>query len=269
MMIKMIFSDFDYTLLNYYSDKNYFDEYQIGVLSKLKEKGIKFCIVTGRSVNFFEQFPNLLNVVDYIIGSNGSCVYDVKKHEYIYKRYIEKDILGRIIDYSIKNEYNFLLNCLNERYCYGNWHNVNCFEYQEDEENEYDCEQIVLSFPKKDSDNVVKFIEYLNNIIVNNVSEWNERYSIDINVKDVSKGNTINWLCSELNIGRKETICFGDGVNDISMFNSVGKSVSVFNASDNVKTQADEVALSCEENGVYKYIEDNVLDKEVINNELK
>ena len=41
MMTKIIFSDFDYTLLNYYSDKNYFDDYQIGVLSRLKEKGIK------------------------------------------------------------------------------------------------------------------------------------------------------------------------------------------------------------------------------------
>ena len=70
-MVKMIFSDFDNTMLDYYSINNYFDDYKIGILKKLQNKGIKFCIVTGRSVSFFYQFSNLLEVVDYIIGSNG------------------------------------------------------------------------------------------------------------------------------------------------------------------------------------------------------
>ena len=87
-MVKIIFSDFDNTLLYYYSDKNYFDNYQISVLRKLNSNGIKFCIVTGRSVTFFYRFPNLLEVVDYIIGSNGACIYDVKNKKYIYQRII-------------------------------------------------------------------------------------------------------------------------------------------------------------------------------------
>ena len=64
-MVKVIFSDFDNTLMDYYSDKNYFDDYQIEVLRKVKEKGIKFCVVTGRCMTFFNQFPKLLEVVDY------------------------------------------------------------------------------------------------------------------------------------------------------------------------------------------------------------
>jgi hydroxymethylpyrimidine pyrophosphatase-like HAD family hydrolase len=37
-MVKMIFSDFDETLLNYHSDKNYFDNNQVEILRKLNEQ---------------------------------------------------------------------------------------------------------------------------------------------------------------------------------------------------------------------------------------
>lgn len=257
VMVKIIFSDFDYTMLNYYSDKNYFDDYQIAVLKKVKSKNIKFCIVTGRCVGFFEQFPNLLEVVDYIIGSNGACIYDVQNKSYIYQKNIDNDVLDKLIGYAVDNKHSFLLNCLDKRYYYGNWTRVNAFKYEEGKK--YDCEQFILSFDKKYSDDVAKCIEYLNNIIVNNATNWGEEYSLDINVKGISKGNSIDWLCDYLNIEKDDTICFGDGANDLSMFNSVGKSISVGNAMDNVKAQADEIALNCEDYGIYKYIEDNIL----------
>ena len=83
-MVKIIFSDFDETMLNYYSAKNYFDDYQIDVLKRVKEAGIKFCIVTGRAVDFFDQFPSILSYVDYILASNGACIYDVANDNIIY-----------------------------------------------------------------------------------------------------------------------------------------------------------------------------------------
>lgn len=259
MMTKIIFSDFDYTLLNYYSDKNYFDDYQIGVLSRLKEKGIKFCIVTGRSVYFFEQFPRLMEVVDYIIGSNGAFIYDIKNKNYLYKSIIDNDEFRKLVNYSIDNRFSFLLDCLGEKYYYGEW--IKSYEYIKEYQLDMECEcgQFVLGFDMNRRDEVANFIEYFNSIVVNNVSDFDDRCTIDINAKDVSKGKGISILCEYLNIDKEDTICFGDGPNDISMFNSVGKSISVDNANDNVKTKADEVALSCDEYGVYKYIDDNIL----------
>ena len=260
MMIKMIFSDFDYTLLDYYSDKNYFDDYQIGVLERLQEKGIKFCIVTGRSVFFFEQFSILMEVVDYIIGSNGAFIYDVKNKNYIYKSIIDNDDFRKLVDYSVDNKFSFLLDCVEEKYYYGEIKNSyeKMSEYQADVECE--CGQFVLKFNKNRRDNVSRFLEYMSNVVVNNINSFEDIYTVDINVKEVSKGKGISTLCEYLNIDREDTICFGDGVNDISMFNSVGKSISVDNANDNVKVQAHKVALSCDEYGVYKYIEDNILN---------
>lgn len=256
-MMKIIFSDFDNTLLNYYSDKNYFDDYQISVLKKIQEKGIKFCIITGRTVSFFQQFSNLLEVVDYIIGSNGACVYDVKEKRFIYQDVINKHSLNLLIDYVIKNNHSFLLNCLDKRYQYGEWGRVNGDKYIEGKE--YACEQMVMSFSKRSSDDVANFVEYVKDVVVTNTTDWGDEYSIDINNNQVSKGNSVKWLCNQLEVATDDTIGFGDGANDVSMFEVVGKSVAMGNATNNIKGMATDVVLNCEEYGVYKYIEDNIL----------
>lgn len=256
-MIKMVFSDFDETLLNYYSDKNYFDEYQLDVLSRLRDKGIKFCIVTGRAVSFFDKFPSLLERIDYILASNGSCIYDVKKNEYIYQNSINEEIFRKIINYCYKNDYSFLVNSFGKRYSYGSYFGIECESYRSEES--YRCCQLVVAFPKKGIEEVSNYLETLPMIVVNNVTIWDDYCSMDINNKLVSKGSSIVWLCDYLKVDKDDTIAFGDGNNDVSMFEVVGQSVAVGNSSDKIKHFSSDVSLSCSENGVFKYIEDNIL----------
>lgn len=258
MMVKIIFSDFDYTMLDYYSEDNYFDEYKISILNKLRDKGIKFCIVTGRSVSFFEQFPNLLGVIDYIMGSNGSCVYDVKNKEYIYCDSIKDEDLDEVISYLIDNNYAFLLNCKDKKYKYGNWDSLGCLEYEI--KVKYICEQIVFRVKKSDFDRVFKRLENIGKIKINNMHNWGDDYwTIDVNNSGVSKGSAIKWLCDYLDIDIDDTMAFGDGDNDMSMFEVVNKGVAVGNAVDKLKIMSKIVALDCKDNGIYKYIEENIL----------
>ena len=41
-MVKIIFSDFDETMLNYHSNKNYFDDEQVSVLERVNDVGILY-----------------------------------------------------------------------------------------------------------------------------------------------------------------------------------------------------------------------------------
>lgn len=254
----MIFSDFDNTMMNYYGNKNFFDEYRIKVLKKLKNKGIKFSVVTGRSILFFLQFPELLEVIDYIIGSNGACIYDVRNKKVIYNSVIDYDILGQLTNYCVIKQYSFILNCMDKRYLFGEWNNsVNAYQYVLG--NKYGCDQMIISFSKKYKDEIINSIEYFKKIKINNVADWDDSYSIDINNIGVSKGNSIVWLCNKYNIDMKDTIAFGDGSNDLSMFEVVDKGFAVGNASDNVKNMASGVINNSDEDGIYKYIEENIL----------
>lgn len=257
-MIKIIFSDFDYTMLDYYSKDNYFDEYKISTLKKLKDKGIRFCIVTGRSVSFFKQFPNLLEVIDYIMGSNGACIYAVANNKYIYCNNIIDDDYNEVISYLKDNNYSFSLNCKDKKYVYGDWDALGCLEF--DENKKYISEQIVFRVKKSDFDQVFRRLENIGKIKINNMHNWGDDYwTIDLNNSGVSKGSAIKWLCNYLDIDIDDTMAFGDGDNDMSMFEVVNKGVAVGNAVDKLKVMSKSVALDCWDNGIYKYIEENIL----------
>lgn len=255
-MVKIVFSDFDGTLLHYHSEKNYFSKYELGILKNLKQCGIKFCIVTGRTLSFFKQFPELLEFVDYILASNGAVIYEVGSNKVIYYNLIQEASLHQIVYYAISNKLSFILNCLEEFYRY----DLDSFpSYNDFISRHYSCEQVVLFCNNQKITDCVDYLSSLPNIIVNNFNERTDEYLMDINCSSVSKGNSIVWLCKYLEIEMEDTIGFGDGDNDLSMFQVVGKSVVVGNASDKIRQISDDVSLKCEDSGVFHYLEDNIL----------
>lgn len=262
-MKKIIFSDFDNTLLNYNEGDKIFDDYRINILKGIKDKGIKLGIVTGRTVAFFRQFPELLEIVDYIMGSNGACVYDVKNDKYIYQDIIEEDTFKSIVDWSCKYNHSFLINCLDKKYYMDvkkrfREFDMVCSDVYSKEE-EYICDQIILSVDEDVEKDVFSYLDNYKNIKVNNVSYATSFCNIDVCNDTVSKGHAVSWLCNYLDIDKKDTMAFGDGVNDRSMFEVVDKAIAMGNAIEQLKVVASDVALECSENGLYKYIEENIL----------
>lgn len=81
-----------------------------------------------------------------------------------------------------------------------------------------------------------------------------EPYYIFINNKSVDKGTAISEFLKAKNIKKEETICFGDRINDITMFKSCGNTVAMKNADEELKKIADYITLSNEENGVADFI---------------
>lgn len=258
-VVKIVFSDFDNTMLHYYSNKNYFDDYQLEILQKLREEGIRFGIVTGRCVSFFTRFPKLLEVIDFILASNGACIYDVREKKFIYEKLVDNHSLNNIIGYAKSNCSKFIINSLDKRYQYGEWSDIQCETYQEGIS--YICEQVVLMVDKLKLEDCHHYLASLGNVVVNNVVCWDNYYSIDINDIGVSKGNSIVKLCQILEIDLVDTIGFGDGENDLSMFQVVGKSVAVGNANNKIRQISDDVSLKCNDNGVFRYLEDNILNR--------
>ena len=54
-------------------------------------------------------------------------------------------------------------------------------------------------------------------------------------------------------------MAFGDGANDLKMIRSVGIGVAMSNGIEEVKEAADYIALSNDEEGVARFIEEYVL----------
>ena len=88
-------------------------------------------------------------------------------------------------------------------------------------------------------------------------TQWNPQ-AVDIIPATGGKQNGIHEVLKYYSIDQSETMSFGDGKNDIDMFEYTKISVAMGNAEDDVKKAADYVTDDIDENGLYnalKYFE--------------
>ena len=77
-----------------------------------------------------------------------------------------------------------------------------------------------------------------------------EKQWIDITHKEVDKGKTIRFLQNLLNISSEETIVFGDGLNDIPLFENARYKVAMDNAYPELKDKANLISINNDRDGV-------------------
>lgn len=73
---------------------------------------------------------------------------------------------------------------------------------------------------------------------------------MDIMPRGISKAKAIEEMCNYLKINLSQTVVFGDGLNDIEMFNVGGYKVAMGNAVKKIKNLADVVTKTNNESGV-------------------
>lgn len=78
--------------------------------------------------------------------------------------------------------------------------------------------------------------------------------NLEIYAKSVSKGNAVTKLMKKHNIDPEHVIVFGDGFNDVSMFQVAKTSVAMENAPEGVKKHATHITGTNTENGVVEFL---------------
>jgi hydroxymethylpyrimidine pyrophosphatase-like HAD family hydrolase len=86
-----------------------------------------------------------------------------------------------------------------------------------------------------------------------------QRDFLEIIASNVSKGRALAQLAFDNHIGLENIISFGNAENDISMLSKTGYSVAVANATDHVKSVAHAICGHHNEDGVARWIEENLL----------
>lgn len=252
--MKIIFSDFDKTLVDRGVNNGKIKDINLDILKKLKSNQVNFSIVSGRCLSFFkEEYPELMNVVSFFISSNGSSIYDVLESKYIYFSFIDSSDLEKIYECAKKYNLSIYFNLLDKRLY------LEKGSYQYFKFNGIQCEQVVLIGDIENYESLVNDIKKIKNVNINNmgINPDNDNFFLDINRKGVSKGKAISYLYDYLEIDKNATICFGDSDNDLSMFQVVGRRIAVENASDEIKKYADETIGTVWEDSVFSYIDNN------------
>lgn len=244
--MKYLASDLDGTLVH----DGAISKKDIDAIVRLKSRGYKFIISTGRSLRGIEEaFKNYPEVeYDYIVGCNGSIIIDKNKNV-IYENYISSEI-GE----------DLLRNFMDEEKCCAHFEsdNTNCIidpittddiaEHmayfqnvisKDDVFNEKRKYTTISLFARdKSIERAQNVRDRIANMYEGKLEVFRNQYFVDIAPKECSKGNGINKVL-ELDGGHIDKLyTIGDSFNDISMFKITKNSFTFNNAEEAVKAQA-------------------------------
>lgn len=258
--IRLIALDLDGTLLvnKKISEKN------IQTLRSCIEKGIQVVLVTGRPYCFTKMLARKIDESVGVIAANGA-IYEIGTH------YMEKTLDNAVIPVLVdilkkypsahaffKGKHEFYTHePYDDRFLYDHMNdifseesrvhsNVN-LSFDELKKQTKDILKIlVYDFNEQMLSELRKEIECVVNICVTDY----QKISFDVNAAKVDKGVAIDEVLQKLHIDHSQVMAFGDGNNDIPMFQRAGMSVAMGNASDEVKAYCDFITDDYREDGV-------------------
>lgn len=257
MNYKLIAMDFDGTLLR---DDKTISENTKKILKLYKDLGYLIVGVTARTLASIKEVVPV-DIFNYLIINNGVSIYNVNDDNMIYQGTIDindaKDITNEIeeycdqIDYVTDNIY----------YTYLQKKNSNLdFIKDIDSIDEIEEEIARMNLFLKDKSRVTDYYEQIKarykdiNCFIMQDSDSPNKWLV-LNPKDVNKANTLKELGRIENISLDEMIFFGDGLNDLEVMDSVGLSVAMGNALDEIKEKAKAITKTNNEDGIVDFLD--------------
>lgn len=255
--VKLIVTDMDGTLLNSKHEVSdlFFEQFKI-----LKEKNIKFVAASGRQYHSILDKLKSIKKDIAIVAENGAYVMENGKELYV--NYFEatdvinfikiaKDISHVFIVLAGKKKAYFLkgnpeLETLVSEY-YSENEVLNSFDVLPEDE----ILKIALYHPKGSEANIYPFLKHLEN-------DWQIKVSgefwVDIALPTNHKGTALESIQQQMGITEKETMAFGDYMNDVEMLKKAKYSFAMKNAHNEVKKIANYQTLSNDNLGVESVI---------------
>lgn len=271
MKYKMIAMDMDGTLLTTNKEVS---QKSKEVLKRAADMGVKLVVCTGRIFTSAWVYADLIGTEAPIIASNGAYIREKDRDEVIYMKTLQKEELYKVL--RMVKEYGFyphlftydtifsekviftskLYNKQNESLPEDRRVKIVLTEDMEKviEENHEKILKIVVASDINEIEKLNKLRNEISKELDVSIASSMES-NFEIMSKGISKGNAVKILGGIYGISHEETICVGDNENDISMIEYAGCGVAMGNAVDSLKSAADFITDTNDNDGVAKAIE--------------
>lgn len=252
-MVQMLAFDLDQTLLR--SDKTMSD-YSISVLRRCRERGIHIVFATARPYRTIQSFISLA-APDAVVYHNGAVVHigskriensiditDTRRILTSLHMLLPKARLSVEINDTLYANYDVTLH----------WDNTSAVWTDFSDLPEHDADKIIVGISS------VREIETAATVLPDSVymEMSDDRLGLIMN-KNASKFRGVSYVAEAFGLEPEKVAAFGDDYNDIVMLRGFGIGVAVANAIDEVKTVADYITRSNDEDGPAAWIEEHLL----------
>lgn len=268
MTKKLIAVDLDGTLL---TSTNTISKKSKESIEKVLDAGHKVVIITGR--DFYGSIKVARELFDgheggLVASSNGALVFDLAKDKPIINHTIPREVVKEMIAYGKSLGLDYLI-----------YHDNKILAEKDDA---YD-----LDFLSKKNKLEVEIIEDLADnldfdlnkllfsaqpsLIEKVKSDFEEQFKgkvnpihsmpqfLDCMPAGIHKGRSLLEIADFYGIDHKDTLAFGDEINDETMIEMAGIGIAMANASDYIKNLADDICPTNDDDGIAIYLEENIL----------
>lgn len=269
-VIRYIASDLDGTLI---SSDNEVSEENLDAIDRMHNAGVRFIVLTGRTLYEVPLELRHNDSIDYIIYSNGVGIWDRKrgllKNNFIddekakkvfeilseYETFTEIYSGGRpYVDTSKFDLEHFLYYKIDKGFIPEmNKSRVkipNLRKIIDDGNDKVEMFDVFFRYEKERQECLKRLKNDFDDLFVTSSMSNN----LEIVRAGNSKGNTLIEFCDKMGIDIKSVTVLGDSRNDISAFETDAKGYAVANACDELKNLADKVICSNDEN-VMRFME--------------
>ncbi|MHB7935469.1 Cof-type HAD-IIB family hydrolase [Staphylococcus haemolyticus] len=254
-MFKLVVTDMDGTFLNSKSSFNR-EKFQ-SLLTQLRDKDIRFAFCTGKQNERVDAIVGDLTKDLFIIGDSASRIKINDMN--IYAKTFNNQLGLELIKTIKQIDENLVVIVCTEGMAYAEKHifekerNMVLGSYEKvtfvEDLNTIDKDMLkitIFDIQGQCFEHVKGLNKYEDNLYIVAAEEnW-----IDITHKDVDKGKTIRFLQQLLNISSEQTIVFGDGLNDIPLFENARFKVAMDNAYPELKRKANLISIDNDRDGV-------------------
>jgi len=254
MKIKMIVTDLDGTLLRH--DKT-ISEYTASVFYRCRKAGIKIIFATARPVRAVEKWLNIDVQSDACIYHNGAVIKI--GDELFQETGIDHDVVNKLLE-EAKQLSNMRIAAEINDMLYANFDASTVWPGVEYTMTDF------YDLPKLPADKIIFItadkaeINKTEQLFDENLYwEISENEVLMVMNKNARKRNAVKDIANHFGFALNEVAAFGDDYNDIEMLRDCGIGIAVANAINEVKAAADYVCATNDNDGVAKWLEENVL----------
>lgn len=265
MDYKIIALDIDGTLAN--SDKE-ISQPTLDALLDIQEKGYHVVLASGRPTGGMVKYAEMLNLEKYgnfVLSFNGARITNWKTKEVIYNQCVPPQVIPELYQTAIENGVGIVTYKGGDHIIAGT------------EPNEFLMYEARLTgLPIDYIPNFCEYVDFPVNkclmggdpeVLIRLEKELQKKYHglllitrsepffLEFMPMNVDKAHSLVQLLTGLGLTTDNLICCGDGFNDISMITVAGLGVAMENAQEAVKSAADYVTASNDDNGIALVIE--------------
>ena len=286
-MYQLVVVDLDGTMLNSYGMVT---ENTKKSIRQTIEKGIDVIIASGRPIDSIKTIAKEIGSKNYFIAGNGALIYDMKKDEIIYDKFLPKHKVLEIIkiceensiSYNVYTDQTILATALKYNVLYYQKENLkkeenkqtkismieNMYEYVKNKKEEKYLKITICDDNQTVFQSIIRKLRKIQGIEVLDVSHMSRKtikqgteeitiayYYTEITVQNVDKWNAVEFLMEKLNISKEEIVAIGDNVNDRKMIQEAGLGVAMEGSTPEITQIADDVTTSNNEEGVAKVLQ--------------